>query len=67
MYLVQQERNRFPLPIDELYKGKVKILPGQEEEEELEALEAEKEALEAAEGETAEGTETAEAAQTEAE
>ena len=26
--------------IDELYKGKVKILPGQEEEEELEALEA---------------------------
>ena len=53
--------------IDELYKGKVKILPGQEEEEELEALEAEKEALEAAEGETAEGTETAEAAQTEAE
>ena len=50
-----------------LYKGKVKILPGQEEEEELEALEAEKEALEAAEGETAEGTETAEAAQTEAE
>ena len=47
--------------------GKVKILPGQEEEEELEALEAEKEALEAAEGETAEGTETAEAAQTEAE
>ena len=49
--------------IDELYKGKVKILPGQEEE----ALEAEKEALEAAEGETAEGTETAEAAQTEAE
>ena len=32
--------------IDELYKGKVKILPGQEEEEELEALEAEKEALE---------------------
>ena len=52
--------------IDELYKGKVKILPGQEEEEELEALEAEKEALEAAEGETAEGTETAEAAQTEA-
>nr|WP_302368927.1 DNA-directed RNA polymerase subunit omega [uncultured Blautia sp.] len=51
--------------IDELYKGKVKILPGQEEE--LEALEAEKEALEAAEGETAEGTETAEAAQTEAE
>ena len=53
--------------IDELYKGKVKILPGQEEEEELEALEAEKEALEAAEGETAEGTETAEAAQKEAE
>lgn len=51
--------------IDELYKGKVKILPGQEEE--LEALEAEKEALEAAEGETAEGTETVEAAQTEAE
>ena len=51
--------------IDELYKGKVKILPGQEEE--LEALEAEKEALEAAEGETAEGTETAEAAQKEAE
>ena len=48
--------------IDELYKGKVKILPGQEEEEELEALEAEKEALE-----TAEATETAEAAQTEAE
>ena len=28
--------------IDELYKGKVKILPGQEEEEEIEALEAEK-------------------------
>ena len=53
--------------IDELYKGKVKILPGQEEEEELEALEAEKEALEAAEGETAEGTETVEAAQKEAE
>ena len=50
--------------IDELYKGKVKILPGQEEEEEIEALEAEKEALEAAEGETAENTETA---QTEAE
>lgn len=42
--------------IDELYKGKVKILPGQEE---IEALEAEKEALEAAEGETAEA-ETAE-------
>ena len=53
--------------IDELYKGKVKILPGQEEEEELEALEAEKEALEAAEGENAESTETADAAQTEAE
>ena len=53
--------------IDELYKGKVKILPGQEEEEEIEALEAEKEALEAAEGETAESTETADAAQTEAE
>ena len=53
--------------IDELYKGKVKILPGQEEEEEIEALEAEKEALEAAEGETAENTETAETAQTEAE
>lgn len=55
--------------IDELYKGKVKILPGQEEEEEeeIEALEAEKEALEAAEGETAEGAETAEAVQTEAE
>ena len=27
--------------IDELYKGKVKILPGQEEEEEIEALEYE--------------------------
>ena len=53
--------------IDELYKGKVKILPGQEEEEEIEALEAEKEALEAAEGETAESAETAEAVQTEAE
>ena len=53
--------------IDELYKGKVKILPGQEEEEEIEALEAEKEALEAAEGETAESTETADVAQTEAE
>ena len=53
--------------IDELYKGKVKILPGQEEEEEIEALEEEKEALEAAEGETAENTETAETAQTEAE
>ena len=53
--------------IDELYKGKVKILPGQEEEEESEALEAEKEALEAAEGEIAEDAETAEAVQTEAE
>lgn len=40
--------------IDELYKGKVKILPGQEEEEEIEALEAEKEALEASESETSE-------------
>ena len=67
--LVQGAAGNKPLSvaIDELYKGKVKILPGQEEEEELEALEAEKEALEAAEGETAEGTETAEAAQTEAE
>ena len=55
------------IAIDELYHGKVKILPGQEEEEEIEALEAEKEALEAAEGETAENTETAETAQTEAE
>ena len=42
--------------IDELYKGKVKILPGQEEEEEIEALEAEKEALEASESETSEAT-----------
>jgi len=67
--LVPNTAGKKPLSIaiDELYKGKVKILPGQEEEEELEALEAEKEALEAAEGETAEGTETAEAAQTEAE
>ena len=67
--LVQGAEGKKPLSvaIDELYKGKVKILHGQEEEEELEALEAEKEALEAAEGETAEGTETAEAAQTEAE
>ena len=73
MYRAQQEEEideayaKASVAIDELYKGKVKILPGQEEEEELEALEAEKEALEAAEGETAEGTETAEAAQTEAE
>ena len=64
MYLAQKPLS---VAIDELYKGKVKILPGQEEEEEIEALEAEKEALEAAEGETAEGAETAEAVQTEAE
>ena len=67
--LVEGAAGKKPLSIaiDELYKGKVKILPGQEEEEEIEALEAEKEALEAAEGETAENTETAETAQTEAE
>ena len=67
--LVEGAAGKKPLSvaIDELYKGKVKILPGQEEEEEIEALEAEKEALEAVEGETAEGAETAEAVQTEAE
>ena len=48
--LVPNTAGKKPLSIaiDELYKGKVKILPGQEEEEELEALEAEKEALEVA-------------------
>ena len=67
--LVPDAAGKKPLSvaIDELYKGKVKILPGQEEEEEIEALEAEKEALEAAEGEIAEDAETAEAVQTEAE
>ena len=54
------------IAIDELYKGKVKILPGAEEEEEIEAEEKLEERLEAEEN----GTETeaaAEETQTEAE
>lgn len=42
--------------IDELYKGKVKILPGQEEEEELRLLKLRRRLLRQQRARTAEGT-----------